>query len=63
LVYTLIGILLEQQQENEANSMTDKERRVIRFRQQGERRNHHEKLHDPERRVQQERRTQAERRE
>ncbi len=42
--------------------MTDTERRVTGNQRQGERRNLHEKLHDPERRDQQERRTQAERR-
>ena len=61
MVYTLIGILLEQQQENEANSMTDKERRVIRFRQQDERRKRNEP-HDPERRAQQDRRDKEDRR-
>jgi len=63
MVYTLIGILLKQQQGNEANSMTDKEqRRVIRFRKEGDRRLN-EEPHDPERRVKQERRDQTDRRE
>ena len=42
--------------------MTDKERRVVRFRLQTQRRKQNGELHDPERRVQQERRDKADRR-
>jgi len=53
--------MLKQQQDKEVISMTDTRTRVTN-RRQGERRNHHEESHDPERRVQQEKRTQANRR-
>jgi hypothetical protein len=73
LVYTLIGILLKQEQDNEINNMTNQKRRGkgqpnSGRRLQEDRRNQNEELHDLEcppdleRRDAQERRTQAERR-
>ena len=67
LVYTLIGILLKQEQDNEVNSMTNQNRRDESQLKSGRRlqevrRNQNEEPHDPEHRSGQERRTQADRR-